>query len=225
MGRGAVRGGSGVAPTCVEVWPAGDGVREMHIHTARGVVRAYLHEAPSADAAVLMVGGAGGDVTGPAGVYPDLAEDVRRQGIAALRLRYRSPANLEPCVLDTLAGIEALSERGHERVVLLGWSFGGAVAIAAGARDDRAAGVATVASQSHGTGAAAALAPRALLLLHGTGDRTLPPACSLDIYERAAEPKEIEIYPGANHGLDQVREDMRKRLAEWFVRILAGATK
>jgi fermentation-respiration switch protein FrsA (DUF1100 family) len=106
-------------------------------------------------------------------------------------------------------------------VAVIGWSFGGAVAISAGALSDHVVGVATVASQSYGTELAEKLAPRALLLLHGAADNTLPTACSKDIFDRAGEPKEITIYPRANHGLDQVCDQMKEQLEEWLLRVLA----
>jgi uncharacterized protein len=56
------------------------------------------------------------------------------------------PDYLEECVHDLLAGIEALGQRGIERVVLVGWSFGGAVVLSVGVAIDAVVEVATVAS-------------------------------------------------------------------------------
>lgn len=204
----------------VDLTPERDGVARMRIRTARGTVEGMLHEAPEAARGVILVGGVGGGFNGPANLYPELAETLRRQGITALRLDYRHATSLTASIHDVLAAIEALDRRGVERVALVGWSFGGAVVISAGALSDRVAGVATVASQSYGTDLAPALAPRPLLLLHGTGDQTLMPACSQEIFYRAREPKEIELYPGANHGLDQVRDQMEARLREWLRKTL-----
>lgn len=58
-------------------------------------------------------------------------------------------------------------------MALVGWSFGGAVVITAGARSSNVVGVATVASQTYGTDSVSSLAPKSLLLLHGTGDTCL----------------------------------------------------
>lgn len=197
-----------------------DGIREMQIETDRGDVFGWVHLVPEATTGVVMVGGAGGGVTGPASIYPELAEALRRHGVMSLRLDYRHAHDLEECVYDTLTGTEALGQMGVERVALIGWSFGGAVVITAGALSDRVVGVATVATQSYGTDLAPMLSPRALLLLHGTGDHTLPYACSEEIYRRAGEPKELEICPLANHGLDEVRDRMKFRLTEWLLRVL-----
>ncbi|HHX40163.1 MAG TPA: alpha/beta hydrolase [Armatimonadetes bacterium] len=204
----------------VDISRGSDALREMRITTDEGEVWGWVHSVPGATLGVVMVGGAGGGVTGPASIYPELAEAMKQHGAVSLRLDYRHATNLEECVYDTLVGTEALGQMGVERVALIGWSFGGAVVITAGALSDRVVGVATIASQSYGTELAPTLSPRALLLLHGTGDQTLPYACSEEIYRRARDPKELEIYPLANHGLDEVRDRMRDRLIEWLLRIL-----
>lgn len=205
----------------VDLGPDRRGVRDLHIRTNWGDIEGRLNLPDGAAQGVIMVGDTEGGFTGPASVYPELAEELAQEGIASLRLDYRHPAVLEECMPDVLAAIEALADLGVERVALIGWSFGGAVAIWAGALSDRVAAVATVASQSYGTDMVDALAPRPLLLLHGNADRTLPPGSSRDIFRRAGQPKEIEIYPGANHGLDQVRDKMRERLAHWVLACLA----
>jgi hypothetical protein len=50
-------------------------------------------------------GGAGGDTTGPAGIYDELATHLQSEGAEALRLEYRTPNQLDECVYDLLAGI------------------------------------------------------------------------------------------------------------------------
>ena len=176
--------------------------------TARGALRGILHPAEDARGAIVMVGGAGGGIHGPAGIYDELATRLQADGHSALRLGYRKPNHLGDCVYDVLAGIDALARQGVERLVLVGWSFGGAVVISAGAASDLVVGVATVASQTYGTEAVSRLAPKSLLLLHGTADQTLPDRCSRDLYARAREPKELVLYPGDNHGIDAHRSEM-----------------
>jgi dienelactone hydrolase len=104
----------------------------------------------------------------------------------------------------------------------VGWSFGGAVVIRAGVREAAVVGVVTVASQTYGTEEVGLLAPKSLLLLHGTADRTLPDRCSRDLYARAGEPKELALYPGDNHGLDGHRGEMLEKLQSWSARLLRG---
>src|SRR5262249_14735623 len=127
-----------------------------------------LDFAAGASSAVLMVAGAGGGLSRPSGIYEDLAVRLARGGIAALRLEYRRPNSLGDCITEVHAALDALQQRGVAQIVLVGWSFGGAVAIAAGAASEMVVGVATTASQTYGTAAVRFLAPKPLLLIHGT---------------------------------------------------------
>ena len=178
-------------------------------------LRGVLHAADGARAGIVMVGGAGGDITGPAAVYEPLAQRLRDDGVTGLRLGYRHPNQLVECIRDVLAGIDELRARDVECVALVGWSFGGAVVITAGAISDVVVGVATVASQTYGADAVAELAPKSLLLLHGTADTVLPDRCSRSLYARAGEPKELVLYPGDGHGLDGHAGEMLEKLYSW----------
>lgn len=183
------------------------------IPSARGLVPGLLADAPNAIGAAIMCGGAGGGTLGPSGVYADLAERLPAVGITALRLDYRNPNVLRECVADVIAGIASMERRGVRHVVLIGWSFGGAVVIAAGAESAAVVGVATVASQTFGTQAVSELAPhRRLLLIHGTHDQVLSDLCSRQLYERAGEPKDLVLFQGDGHGIEQHRAEMLERL-------------
>jgi dienelactone hydrolase len=163
-----------------------------------------------------MVGGAGGGIHGPAASYEKLATRLQGNGVTALRLDYREPNYLEECVYDVLAAIDALGREGVKRVVLVGWSFGGAVVINAGAASDAVAGVATVASQTYGAEAVRELSPtKSLLLIHGTADEVLPSYLTRDLYARAGEPKELVLYPGDGHGIERHRSEMLEKLYGW----------
>jgi dienelactone hydrolase len=83
----------------------------------------------------------------------------------------------------------------------VGWSFGGAVVITAGAESDKVIGVCTVASQTYGTDGVTELSPRSLLLLHGTADTCLTDNCSKQLYRRAKEPRKIILFEGDDHSL------------------------
>jgi dienelactone hydrolase len=140
--------------------------------------------------------------------------------VSSLRIRYRQPTDLDLCVEDALVGIEFLEQQAVSRIALVGHSFGGAVAIQAGAASPSVAAAATLACQSFGTGAADRVAPRPLLLVHGANDTTLPPECSAYIYERALEPKELVILPGAGHCFDEAVSELHDLLSTWLNRVL-----
>lgn len=71
----------------------------------------------------------------------------------------------------------------------------------------------------------ASLAPRPLLVIHGTEDETIPVAQALRVYEAAREPKELWLGEGAPHCgtyfLD--RRTYSERVAAFFDRALASA--
>jgi dienelactone hydrolase len=147
------------------------------------------------------VGGAGGGLDGPArGLYPAASEQLQKRGIASLRLHYRKPNELGDCVLDTLAGVAFLAREGATRVAVVGHSFGGAVVISAGASSPNIKAVVPMSSQTFGTELTSAVAPRAMLLIHGTNDTVLSDRCSRQIYAAAREPKEIKLYPAPDTG-------------------------
>ncbi len=178
-------------------------------------MRGVVHPAENARSALVMVGGAGGGIHGPANSYEELATRLQAEGIVALRLEYRKPNYLAACVYDVLAGIAALDQQGINRVALLGWSFGGAVVISAGAVCDASVGVATVASQTYGTGAVGKLSPKSLLLIHGTADQVLPYYLAENLYARAGEPKELVLYLEDGHGIERHRSEMLEKLYSW----------
>jgi pimeloyl-ACP methyl ester carboxylesterase len=195
----------------------------VEIATPEGPVLGLLHPAEVARGAVIMVGGSRGGLWGPAGIYVPLANRLQAAGIAALRLEYRCPNRLADCIADVGTAIGRLEGRGMGRVALIGWSFGGAVVIGAGVANPAVIGVATVARQTCGTDMVARLAPKPLLLLHGTADRVLADACSRRLYARAGEPKELVLYPGDDHGLTRHAPRALEKLSAWSTALLSGA--
>lgn len=203
--------------------PEREGVDRLRLLTSLGAVEARHQPAPG-DAAVVWVFGSGGGLGGPAGgVYTRLGEQLRAEGVSSLELDYRRPGVLGDCVMDTLLGAAWLESQGKRRIVLVGHSFGGAVVIAAGVLSEAVAAVAALSSQTAGTDAVAELAPRPVIFIHGQDDEILPARCSRDLYARAGEPKEIILYPGCRHGLDDCREALDRDLGVWLRRVLSTA--
>jgi len=200
-----------------------DGVEDLLLQTDAGAIVARYHDAPTGDAAVIWVGGAGGGLDGPAGgLYPRLAGLLVGQGVASLRLHYRHPNDLIACIFDVLLGIEYLKKCGRGRVALVGHSFGGAVVISAGAVSQDVVAVAALSSQTRGAEYVNEISPRPLLLMHGTDDDVLSASCSHELYEQGGEPKELLLYPGASHSLDECRDGIDRDLTAWLRRVLAG---
>jgi alpha/beta superfamily hydrolase len=199
-----------------------DGTFRLVINTSRGELPVALHPCEGEPGAAIFVGGALGGLDGPAGgLYPRLAQSLASaddgSGLTSLRLHYRQPGEFQECVLDVLAGLSFLKGIGAQRVALVGHSFGAAVVIKAGELSELATGVAALSPQLYGTRSVQRLAPRSLLLVHGTADDILDCAASQDIYERALEPKRLVLYDGADHTLMQCRDELDELLRAWLV--------
>jgi alpha/beta superfamily hydrolase len=197
----------------------GEGLR---FRTSRGSFNAILHRAPDTDRAVIWVCGASGGFGGPGpGTYARMSEKFVGEGITSLRLDYRQPNDVFECAMDLLAGVAYLKSADHKPVVVVGHSFGGAVVIAAGANSAHIKGVVALSPQTYGAGMAGQVAPRRLLVVHGKADTRLAFSCGQQIYDMAREPKELVLYEGAEHRLEECRDDLEELLGKWIPETLA----
>lgn len=138
-------------------------------------------------------------------------------------MNYRHPNVLGECALDILAGVTYLQQSGYPPVILVGHSFGGAVVIAAGALHSHVAGVVALAPQTYGAHMAGQLAPRPLLVVHGKADTRLPYSCGMQIYDWAQEPKQLVLYEGAEHRLEECAAELEQLLTQWIPTTLRSA--
>ena len=188
----------------------GDVPGEMTVvlNTTRGEITTHLRPCEGRTGCAIFLGGAAGGVRGPANqVYERIGEALVAAGVTSLRVEYREPGEFEECVVDALAGASFLRGIGATEAVVVGHSFGGAVAIKAGELNDLVTGVVAMSSQRFGTQNVDQL-KKPLLLIHGSNDDVLDQAASKDIYERAEEPKRLEILEGAGHGLLEVADEV-----------------
>ena len=193
------------------------------LQTDQGDLRAILHNVENSRKAVVWVYGAGGGFRGPgSGTYVRLAETFQEQGVTSLRLDYRQPNNLRECVLDLITGVDYLRSMEYEPTVVVGHSFGGAVVIAAGVASPHVKGVVSLSPQTFGTKMVRQLSPVPLLLVHGKADTRLPYSCAVQIYRMAKEPRELVLYDGAEHSLEECREELETLLGDWIPATLAA---
>jgi len=216
----------------VEITPA---LRHLEIYTMRGLLTILWH-APSSPAgaggtagggtgggAVVACGGAMGGLLGPAeGLYHRLGAHLAEQGTPVLRVSYRRPNDLEACALDVAAAVQmAVGAGGAERVVVMGHSFGGAVAVRVGVGLRQfVAGVVTFATQSAGCEIAGGLEGAPLLLFHGDRDEILPFEAS-EMVRMIAGTGEVVRLHGDGHLLAKSGDVMWERLEEWLPEVLA----
>ncbi|MGH7913548.1 MAG: alpha/beta hydrolase family protein [Candidatus Binataceae bacterium] len=198
------------------------GTRRLRLGTTRGEIPIILHEtevhaAETPGRAVLCISGALGGFDGPGKLYVRLGQELPRLGITMARLNYRMPGEFGECVIDTMAGLTFLKAMRYERAALIGHSFGGAVAINAGTLAPMVTTVIAVSSQLAGAHVVAELAPRSLLLLHGTADTILPHECSEGIYDRAQEPRTLKLFPGVGHRFTEAADELLETARDWLV--------
>jgi alpha/beta superfamily hydrolase len=213
------------------------GARRLKLRTTRGEIPIIIHSpevhapevhapeesAPDVHAAetpgraVLCISGALGGFDGPGMLYVRLGQELPRLGITVARLNYRMPNEVGECVLDTMAGLTFLKAMRYERAALIGHSFGGAVAINAGTLSPTVSTVIAISSQLAGAHTVGELAPRPLLLIHGTADTILSHQCSEMLYERAGEPKTMKLYPRTGHLMIEARKEMTELVSDWLM--------
>ena len=192
------------------------GARKVTIVTTRGPIPVVLHAAPEKGRAALCVSGAIGGFDGPAMLYPRLGLTMPREQITVARLNYRAPNEFGECLVDAMAALTFLGGIGHQRVALIGHSFGGAVAINAGTLSPLVTTVIALSSQLAGAHVAGELAPKPLLLIHGDADTILSHESSQALYDRAGEPKTLKILPGVGHRLSEAADEVFDLVSNWL---------
>ena len=198
-------------------------LRHIEMYTMKGLLTLLWHEPAGAAAlgtpsAIVACGGAMGGLLGPAeGLYHRLGVEWAERGVPVLRVSYRRPNDLDACSVDVAAAVQlAVGAGGAERVVVMGHSFGGAVAVRVGVGlNAMVAGVVTFATQSAGCELAGGLNGKPLLMFHGERDEILPMAAS-EMVRMIAGYGELVRLPGDGHLLAKSGDVLWERLEEWL---------
>ncbi len=196
-------------------------LRHLELFTPRGLLTLLWHQpaqtVPPSPLALICGGGAMGGLLGPGeGLYQLLGERLAERGLQTLRVGYRRPNDLDACCVDLAAAAQLASAAGASRIVTLGHSFGGAVAVrVAVAFPEFVAGVVTFATQSAGCEVAAGLQGRPLLMFHGTGDELIPLQSS-EVVRAIAGSGELVVLEEEGHLLATAGPQIWQRLATWL---------
>ncbi len=191
------------------------GLDHAELYTREGLLGLMWHGSADHERVVLAFGGAMGGFFGPGrGLYHRLGVDLASDDIGTIRVDYRVPNDFDRCVHDGVASAQLAAGQGARSFVVIGHSFGGAVAIAVGAAlGELTAGVATFATQTGGA-EAAELLTCPLLLFHGDRDELLPHAASEMV--QMISGGELVLCAGAGHLLVEAEDDIHRRLSEWI---------
>ena len=204
-------------------------LRHIEMYTMHGLLSILWHEPPedaaTAQGAIVACGGAMGGMLGPGdALYHRLGVEWAARGVPVLRVSYRRPNDLDQCCVDVAAAAQlAIGGAGAERVVLMGHSFGGAVAVRVGVGlREMVSGVATFATQSAGCELAAGLQGVPLLLFHGERDEILPIEAS-EMVQMIAGCGEVVRLPGDGHLMAKSDDIIWERLEEWLPPLVLSA--
>jgi alpha/beta superfamily hydrolase len=204
-------------------------LRHIEMYTRRGLLTLLWHTpadgTPVQPGAVVLCGGAMGGLLGPGdALYHRIGEVWAARGVHVLRVSYRRPNDLDMCCLDAAAAAQlAIGGGGADRFVIMGHSFGGAVAVRVGVGlRDMLAGVVTFATQSAGCEIAGGLVGAPFLLFHGDRDDILPPEAS-DMVRTIAGHGDVVRLHGDGHLLAKSDDAIWDRLEEFLPPLLLGA--
>ena len=165
-----------------------------------------------------------GGLLGPAnGLYQELGDAWSAAGVPVLRVSYRRPNDLDSCCLDVAAAVQLAADAGARRVVVMGHSFGGAVAVRVAVAMDEVSGVVTFATQSAGCEVAPGLRGRPLLMFHGDADEILPLESS-QIVAAMAGVGELVVCKGDGHLLAHSATLISNHLTDWLPAVLGTTT-
>lgn len=123
------------------------------------------------------------------GAYERIGEALRAHGYATVRVSFARPGDLRSGVCDVLGALARCGEHVMGRDSA-GWSFGGAVVLAAGAGHRPRGGRGRARSRR-----------AASCSWHGTAYRLLPPSVSQSLYRAAGHPKQLVLLDGAGHDI------------------------
>lgn len=203
-------------------------LRQVELYTTRGLLSLLWHEPAGVarNVAVVMMGGAMGGTLGPGdGLYHVLGERLAAQDVPSIRMSYRKPNDLDRCCVDAAAAVQLLVGSGADSVVLMGHSFGGAVAVRVGVGlSEMVGGVVTFATQSAGCEVAGGLQGKPLLMFHGDSDSILPVEAS-EVVKAMAGTGDLHIMEGDDHLLARSHHDMLAILGPWLQNVFEGVAK
>lgn len=200
-------------------------LRQLELYTMRGLLSLLWHEpaGKARNVAVLMMGGAMGGTLGPGeSLYHRVGEVLAQQGVPSIRMSYRKPNDMDRCCIDAAAAVQLLVGSGADSVVLMGHSFGGAVAVRVGVGlSEMVGGVVTFATQSAGCEVAGGLQGKPLLMFHGDADSILPVEAS-EVVKAMAGTGDLHVMSGDDHLLAKSHDAMLDIVLPWLNTVFEG---
>jgi pimeloyl-ACP methyl ester carboxylesterase len=172
--------------------------------------------------------------------WRDFAQLTAAQGMMALTYPWRGcrdsgfpdEAELQKFVDDARGAINFVRGQGAEKIILVGASLGG-LASATLAVESGASGLVVVASPPGIPDWGFEVDPANLdtdipkLFITAESDSTVPASQTRQLHDLAAQPKELQVYPGSAHGTDLFQtesgEAMQQRILQFILGIASGS--
>lgn len=198
------------------------------IETSRGRVECKYYKAGKADKGIILIGGAGGDFQTPAdNLYPHLGEYLKGKGVSSLNVKFRKTGDLSESIIDILVGLEFLKSENIKIFGLIGYSFGGAVAVQAALNEIDVKTIVLISTQTSGLSPISFLPKEtSVFIIHSEEDEIIPPELAVQVYEQAHEPKRIEIFDTkASHNLNEVADEIYEEVRDWIIKYLINETE
>jgi dienelactone hydrolase len=111
--------------------------------TTRRDLTAYTHLLRASRQAVILLDSTTNDPD-PGSELDQIATQIGGRDVGSIRLDYRYPGDRAQCAIDALLACQYLDDEGINDVLLVGWGFGAAVALAAGSVGRVIRGVAAI---------------------------------------------------------------------------------
>lgn len=194
------------------------------ISTPRGSVCGKWRPSSVTRAAAILIPDAPCASEGPFHLFDELAARIQRAGVSVLQLEQCSEM-FDERLMCLLSALTALRRQGVQHMALIGWHSGAALALAAGSASEAVTGVAALAPDDTVVELVTEIAPRRLLLMHGTADSVAPTSTSRMLFVRAGEPKELVIYPGERHDFSVFHDEALDKLTNWTRSLLRSPFK
>ena len=197
---------------------AGPNITRIVFHTTRGDIIALARFRHGIHRGVILLGGVSADTDKSDCMFTDIADCLLRRKINSLQLYYRNPGDCIQCSIDTLLACQYFDDEGVSDIALVGWSFGGAIAISVGsvARNVRAVAAGSVMDVDDCC--VRRLKNKPLLLIHGDADAISPIEIPNRIYMMSGGSRRLLVYNGVGHGMEQARDRLNNDLIKWISR-------
>lgn len=192
-----------------------EGRAHLTFFTTRRDLEAYARIERNTRQAVILLGG---DEREP--VFDSeldlLSSDLAQQGIGSVLVDYRYPGDCAQCAIDALLACQYLDDEGVSDVLLVGWSFGASIALAAGSVARIARGVAAISPIEVAECCVRRMRKKPLLIMRGDADELSRSEILRRTPLSADSPMRVLTYKDPEHDLSGARRQVHADLMEWI---------